>query len=285
MTRPLISPQLRGAIRDQMSATRLRDIHNMWQDEGFQQPTGYVEPVGGERVTLFQQYLNQVNWDDPSETRRAVAVFEQALTPLFNLGESDYMPDRDKIVTRLQRLFVADGYTLDNEGRIMPRSSAPQPNLADLRDGRTIREHLDRISNALATEDAALAIGSAKELMESTAKVVLAETGTRYEDGYDLPKLATLAEEALGIHPQNTAPGPDGSKTVRKTLGAAHTIAQSVAELRNNYGTGHGRSTTPAGLGTRHARLAVNAAQLWCQFLLDTLQDPRAPWRRKNSTF
>lgn len=282
MTRPLISPQLRGAIRDQMSATRLRDIHNMWQDEGFQQPTGHVERVGGERVTLFQQYLNQVNWDDPSEARRAVAVFEQALTPLFNLGERDYMPDRDKIVTRLQRLFVADGYTLDNEGRIMPRSSAPQPNLADLRDGRTIREHLDRISNALATEDAALAIGSAKELIESTAKVVLAETGTRYEDGYDLPKLATLAEEALGIHPQNTAPGPDGSKTVRKTLGAAHTIAQSVAELRNNYGTGHGRSTTPAGLGTRHARLAVNAAQLWCQFLLDTLQDPRAPWRRKN---
>ncbi|MET8796372.1 abortive infection family protein [Nocardia sp. NPDC004568] len=53
-----------------------------------------------------------------------------------------------------------------------------------------------------------------------------------------------------------------------------------MAELRNDYGTGHGRDTTPSGLGPRHARPAVNGARLWCQFMLDTLADPKAPWQR-----
>jgi len=33
------------------------------------------------------------------------------------------------------------------------------------------------------------------------------------------------------------------------------------------------------GLGSRHAHLAVGAARLWCEFMLDTLGDPAAPLR------
>lgn len=59
-------------------------------------------------------------------------------------------------------------------------------------------------------------------------------------------------------------------------------MTTGVAELRNRgYGTGHGLGATRAGLGARHAHLAINAARLWCQFMLDTLADPRAPWRQE----
>jgi hypothetical protein len=34
-------------------------------------------------------------------------------------------------------------------------------------------------------------------------------------------------------------------------------------------------------LGQRHAHLAVNAAFMWCQLMLDTLADPNAPWRKQ----
>ncbi|QXU56521.1 abortive infection family protein (plasmid) [Rhodococcus ruber] len=64
------------------------------------------------------------------------------------------------------------------------------------------------------------------------------------------------------------------------SLGGALSIAIGVAELRNAYGTGHGRDRRPTGLGPRHGHLAVNAAYLWCQLMLDTLADPRAPWRK-----
>jgi hypothetical protein len=67
---------------------------------------------------------------------------------------------------------------------------------------------------------------------------------------------------------------------VKKILGAVTTISAGIAELRNRgYGTGHGQGAARTGLGTRHARLAINAARLWCEFMLDTLSDPQAPWR------
>jgi hypothetical protein len=79
-------------------------------------------------------------------------------------------------------------------------------------------------------------------------------------------------------------PGPDGSDAVKKILGSVTSIAIGLAELRNRgYGTGHGPAQAPSGLGARHAHLAVNAAFTWCQLMLDTLADPKAPWRKAAS--
>ena len=105
----------------------------------------------------------------------------------------------------------------------------------------------------------------------------------RSDDKADLPKLARAAQMALGLDPSLSA-GPDGSDAVRRILGAVTTIANGLAELRNRgLGTGHGPVTAPVGLGTRHAHLAVNAALTWCQLMLDTLADPDAPWRHRNT--
>ena len=128
-----------------------------------------------------------------------------------------------------------------------------------------------------------LAVGSAKELIESTAKVVLSERGQLFDDKADLPKLARAAQLSLGLDP-STGSGPDGSDGVKRILGAVTTIANGFAELRNRgLGTGHGPATARVGLGTRHAHLAVNAALTWCQLMLDTLADPEAPWRKGHS--
>ena len=137
----------------------------------------------------------------------------------------------------------------------------------------------DRIQGAIA-DDPALAVGSAKELIESTAKVVLAERGLTVSDKADLPELVRQAQQALGLHPSSTVPGPDSTEAVKRILGGVSTIAAGLAELRNRgYGTGHGAARARVGLRPRHAHLAVNAAFTWCQLMLDTLADPEAPWR------
>jgi hypothetical protein len=124
--------------------------------------------------------------------------------------------------------------------------------LANLIDASVIREHLDRIGRAFENEDPAQAIGSAKELVESTAKVVLRERGRPYQ--------ATLA---LGVHPNTQSPGPDGSDAVKKGLGGAVAITTGLAELRNRgFGTGHGTAAAPGGLGPRYAHLAAAGARL-----------------------
>jgi hypothetical protein len=175
-----------------------------------------------------------------------------------------------------------DGYIVDEgTGHITvvgPRF-APQ-SLKNIGDASAIRQQLTRIQHAI-IDDPALAIGSAKELIESTAKVILKERGLPVDDKADLPALVRDAQQALGLHPSAVTPGPDGSDAVKKILGAVSSIAAGLAELRNRgYGTGHGQAQAPSGLGDRHAHLAVNAAFTWCQLMLDTLADPKAPWRK-----
>lgn len=158
----------------------------------------------------------------------------------------------------------------------LSRSSLDSLNTPD-----AILEQLHRIQRAIPT-DAALAVGSAKELIESTAKAVLIERGRPIDEKADLPALVKEAQQALSLHPSQTTVGPDGTDAVKRILGAASSIAIGVAELRNRgYGTGHGAAGPRTGLTTRHAHLAVNAAITWCELLLDTLADSAAPWRRE----
>jgi hypothetical protein len=56
-----------------------------------------------------------------------------------------------------------------------------------------------------------------------------------------------------------------------KVLGALSQAALGVNELRNDYGSGHGRPHRASGLTPRHARLAAQSADTWVRFVLDTM--------------
>jgi hypothetical protein len=266
----LISRMTRGLFRDLMTGSTLGEIGAAFQDELFAPNPDCTYEDSSSRRTLTQEYLESVDWADRSHVDRALRVFER----LVQGFEPQYTA---KFLNSLRR----DGYAIDEEtGHITPAGPrfAPQ-SLTNITDPSAIRQQLARIQRAL-PDDPALAVGSAKELIESTAKVVLKERGLPADDKADLPALVRDAQQALCLHPSATTPGPDGSDAVKKILGSVSGIAIGVAELRNRgYGTGHGPARAPAGLGPRHAHLAVNAAFTWCQLMLDTLADPKAPWR------
>jgi hypothetical protein len=141
------------------------------------------------------------------------------------------------------------------------RSGIPQISvalIATLRDPAAIREQLGRLQG-IAQSDPPLAIGTTKELVESTAKMVLQERGLQVDDKRDLPVLIKQAQDALGLHPATAQPGPDGTGAVKRILGGLTSIAVGLGELRNLYGTGHGPKGRRVGLQPRHAQLAVNA--------------------------
>jgi hypothetical protein len=88
---------------------------------------------------------------------------------------------------------------------------------SNLKDPAAIIEGLDRIRRAVA-DDPPLAVGSAKELVESRAKVVLTERNIPFDDKADVPALVSEAQKALGLHPQSQAAGPDDTDAVKKIL-------------------------------------------------------------------
>ncbi|MDF2710347.1 MAG: hypothetical protein K0R62_5999 [Nonomuraea muscovyensis] len=269
----LISRTTRGLFRDLMTGATLGEIDAAFQDELFAPSTTSTYHDSSVRRTRTQEYLEAIDWSDINHVNRALRVFER-LTHGF---ESQYSRAFFQSLKR-------DGYVLDEDSEhitpVGPRFSSDS--LKNLSDASAIRQQLGRIQRAI-IDDPALAVGSAKELIESTAKVVLKERGLPVDDKADLPALVREAQHALCLHPSSTTPGPDGSDAVKKILGAVSSIAIGVAELRNRgYGTGHGPASVPVGLGPRHSHLAVNAAFTWCQLVLDTLADPKAPWRKAN---
>jgi hypothetical protein len=242
----------------------------MWEDEGVA-PSGQENGETGQRRNRFRQYENAIDWTDPTRVARALRVFETMLRKL---------PAEE--LTEWRSLIDRDGYDLTPERRIVAQRGhrgAPA-SLSALRNPSAILEQLDRIERAL-PDDPAQAIGSAKELIEATAKTILLELSLPFDDATaKLPELISAVQRALGLHPAAVA-GPDGTDAVKRILGGLSSIALGVAELRNRgYGTGHAMVTRAPGLHARHAHLAVGAASTWCRLVLDTYNDPIAPWRK-----
>lgn len=156
-------------------------------------------------------------------------------------------------------------------------SIAP-PALAALPDATAIHEHLRRLAHNV-DSDPRLAVSVAKDLVESTAKLVLRERAVTYTGKEDLPVLVARAQESLDLHAGGVASSSDEAKALRTILGSLSSLTQGVTELRNKVGVGHGRESVPTWVRPRHARLAAGAATTWCNLMLETLGDPEAPWR------
>lgn len=270
----LVTRTTRGIFRDLMTGSTVGAIGAAFQDEGFAPYPESTYQDSSVRRETTQAYLEAVDWTDPAQVGRFLRAAERLL--------HGWEPQE---LSKFRQSLRRDGYDVDEAtGQISSLGPALEiESLAKVTDPSAIREQMDRIRRA-ANDDPALAIGTAKELIESTAKVILLELGHHVDNKADLPELARAAQLALGLHPSAGAgSGPDTSEGIKRILGAVTTIANGLAELRNRgHGTGHGPATARVGLRPRHAHLAVNASITWCQLMLDTLTDPEAPWRRQS---
>ena len=121
-------------------------------------------------------------------------------------------------------------------------------------------------------DDPDLAIGTAKELLETICKSILEERGVDVPSGAKLPQLVKLTSKELQLTPADIRDAAKASDTIKRLLSNLATITQAISELRNQFGTGHGKVGTAKGLTSRHAKLAVGAASTLAVFLAETHQ-------------
>ena len=120
-------------------------------------------------------------------------------------------------------------------------------------------------------------IGLAKELVEATIKYALNELDEPYGKKDDIPALSRKLHVRLGLDPKvSLAPDPEGEATARRLLSGLTEIPHNLAELRNPYGSGHGRAERIAGI-THLAELAARAADAYATFILGVLDEQAAP--------
>lgn len=82
-----------------------------------------------------------------------------------------------------------------------------------------------------------------------------------------------LTLQQLQLAPGDIPDHAEAAGTIRRLLQNLACISNSMADLRNPYGTGHGKVAHAGGLQTRHARLAAGAASTLAMFLIETHQE------------
>jgi hypothetical protein len=245
---------------------------------------------------IWQHRVNNLDWDDDwifSDSRFQLAggPDEVVLEFLAQLVHPVVQPSAERareIVEHLNELLAPDGWMLKEHKQMSGRPVyAPARtgagsgtavtfahDVATRIDATHISQQLTRMEGAVDT-DPELAIGTGKEFVESVCKTILDERQVAHDKKDDMQALVKKVSKTLKLTPDDIADTAKAANTIKKMLNNLGTIVQGSAELRNAYGTGHGKSKSQAtsALKPRHARLAVGAEATLGVFLWETHEE------------
>jgi len=119
------------------------------------------------------------------------------------------------------------------------------------------------------------AIGMAKELIESCCKTILDELGIAWSKTDDVPQLTSKTMDALNLLPSSVQATDQGADAIKAVLGNLRAIPSKLAEIRNPFGSGHGKSASFQGLEERHAKLAVGSSITFVDFIWNTYENQK----------
>jgi hypothetical protein len=248
----------------------LRTIRDVFEAEDFDEAERFNGgPMMGERRTLVASFHSRINFDDEAQQRRLLRVYLHAIDDWGRDRMVDELSDDAKALVKSLR---RDGAPIDEQGNLTEVGSSPVALPLDefdrLSEPEVLVKHLDRIGENL-SKDPAASIGSSKELVESTCKFVLDDYGISYGKTDSLLDLYKATSKALKINREAVPGNRKGSEAAQRVLQNMATAVQSMAELRNELGLGHGKTSNSPAL-ERHARLSFNAARTVVEFVLQT---------------
>ncbi|HKY31708.1 MAG TPA: abortive infection family protein [Candidatus Polarisedimenticolia bacterium] len=278
MTREQISRKTRSEFREYWVGTSLRLIEIAFDEADIECDLNYHPTVGGERRKLVEQYYHSLDWTNWNDVKKFLVVYESVLEELEEQAGRELYND-NKYATRafssLRKWIERDGFAYKERRLTRSGKAAHIPEVqaaASELDVPELHRQIDRMRGAVES-DPRLAIGTAKELVETTCKTILRDFGIEADSGWDIARLVKETRTVLKLLPEDVPEASKGADTIRRILSNLGAVAQGLAELRNLYGTGHGPDGRARGLHSRHARLAAGAASTLAAFLLETFEE------------
>ena len=267
----MISPQMRRAFQASYSNHALFvEIRQDFGDAGI----GYAGPAElpnasptWKKHVLIDGFYETVNWDSHEDCRRVLNAYEGYL---FRLEQRGFEYPLEELLNYLKR----DGLAYE-KGRIFSLTSAVAEDVLGVISALDVSQ-LQLLVNRMnfAVDNApSLAVGTAKELVEACCKAVLRQAGEEFSSKETIPQLVAKTTKVLNLRPQDMPEEAKGAEAIKKVLGSLAQVAQGMAELRNEYGTGHGREPGRHPISPRHARLAAGAAATLSLFLAETAEE------------
>lgn len=271
----IISKKTRNEFREVLVSRVLREIE-MEFDSADIDLSDIAPNVSGQRRGLVEQYYASLDFSNWADVRKILKVYESILDDLGEQAKDSMALNQEwarKARENLLKWLKKDGFFLDNAGRLHTQAApAHMPKLAELAtafDSHELQRQIDRLKGSI-DHDPALAIGTAKEILETTCKTILSARDINIDENWEVMELVKQTRKVLKLLPDTVAESAKGTHTIKRILSNLGTIAQGLAELRNLYGTGHGRTAKAGGVSARHARLAVGASTTVAVFLFET---------------
>jgi len=271
-----------GRLEEPDFLARLFDLKSMQSGDG-----RFSDAYGD----IWQHRINNNDWDDYwvfSDTRFNLLhgedeIFLRFLCETIHPVVRTNQEEIERLRQSYNLLLRNDGYEIIPKTKISGRSIYAARQIAlstdlhvdslrkkfDGTDANYVLEQITRMETSV-ENDPRLAIGTAKELVETVCKTILEERNITIEGNPDLPKLVKATAKELKLTPEDIPDEAKAFESIKRLLSNLATITNGIAELRNNYGTGHGKSASSKGLGARHAKLAVGAASTLAIFLVET---------------
>lgn len=112
-----------------------------------------------------------------------------------------------------------------------------------------------------------LAIGMAKELIESCCKTILDDLSISYTKNDDIPELTKKVNDNIKLLPINISTSDSVYEAYKQVLGNLKQIPYKLAEIRNKYGSGHGKTGTFIELDEACAKLAIGCSLSYVEYV------------------
>ena len=205
--------------------------------------------------------------------------------PKFSWEEPETQEPETKEVFKLQvalnSYLAVDGWEIYVDSyiseeplfsfRIVAAKNVPLENvkiLTEKIDSAYIARQIARLSENV-DKDPEAALGASKEFLETLCKHIIKERGGIIAPGADFGELNSAARDLLNLLPQNIDNEKLGSQSMKKVLGGVGSILSGITELRNLYGTGHGKDSQAVGVTATQAHLIVGLTASLGKFLFE----------------
>ncbi|MDQ2839978.1 MAG: abortive infection family protein [Acidobacteriota bacterium] len=270
-THPMISDGTIVQFRNAVSSLVLREIDDAFGAAGI--PLGKAESAQfqGQRRTRFMDYMASVDQTNAENVSRLLLALAHIMTTLSQQYRPSGAPDPlNPLIVNLRR----DGFEWDEVG-IAAATGALVSGAVAVTLELDLKGLHDRIRQAekKVDSDPAGAIGDAKELLESVYRTVARHHGIAIDGAADVTEMFKAVRDVLVVVSPGVTEPEKANATIKRLLGNLSGLSGTIAELRNAYGSGHGKADGFVGLDRKHARLAVTTAGAIAAFVLEC--DPK----------
>ena len=242
---------------------------------------------------IWQHRINNYDWDDDW-------IFNDDRFDLLNCDDAVFLNflcemihplirvDRDE-VEKLLKIFndnlQTDGFEIfemmtisgrpvySSKVKFIGKSSIEKKGseIKNIFNAEYVSQQINLMESSIETQPY-VAIGVAKELIETACKSIFVAKQQEYDKNWDLTRLMKETTKLLKLTPDDISDETKASKSIKQILGSLSSVVQGIAEVRNEYGIGHGKDSKFKGLQPRHAKLAVGASSTLAIYLLETYE-------------